>query len=323
MASFEITNGDFVEFLNDALANCANARGQYLYHDTDDHRVYINPGGVDGQVGTDGSGTLVFDGTAGGAIAYDQSESRYASVDGLEDHPVVGVSWYGAVKFCNWLTVAGGLGSGQRAYTEGNDPGDWHPVVIDATSWGVRDLNEDERLDLVEDYAGYRLPMDHASAGASRYNEWYKAAAWTGTSNAVYGFGRNTLTGADANYSNSGDPLDNGTTPVGYFDGSTHEGFVTAATSNGFHDLTGNVREWMQDFGAGPSDRAVRGGSWGDSASAFALRADGRETRPPGQVDAFTGFRVVQAKLDHIATLTFSDITTGDTFTRQTRLLVW
>ena len=39
---FEIRNEDFVTFLNDALANFENERGQFIYVDTDTGDVYVN-----------------------------------------------------------------------------------------------------------------------------------------------------------------------------------------------------------------------------------------------------------------------------------------
>jgi len=322
MGTFEVTNADYQAFLNNALTNLTNARGQYLYHDVDDSRVYVNASGANGQVGTQGSGTLVFDGNVAGAIRYDSATTQYVLADDRGSHPVLGVSWYGAVKYCNWLTIQSGLPIDQRAYIEGTVAANWRPAVVDSTTWAARDLTNDERQSLVDNYAGYRLPMDDGSAQASAYNEWYKAAAWDGSANGVYGFARSSLSPADANYQNSGDPFDNGTTPTGYYNGSTHDAFATESSSNGFFDLTGNAREWMQDHGTAPGNRVVRGGCWNDTSASTALRADVRQVQFAEQVDPFTGFRVVQGRLDYIAEITIDDITTGDTFAHAARLLV-
>ena len=322
MGAYEVTNADYLAFLNSALTNLTDARGQYLYHDIDDSRVYVNASGANGQVGTQGSGTLIFDGNVAGAIRYDSGVGGYVLTDDRGDHPVVGVSWYGAVKYCNWLTIQSGLPSDQRAYVEATVAAHWRPAVVDPTTWAARDLTDAERQSLVDQYAGYRLPMDEGSAHASAFNEWYKAAAWDGGTNSVYGFGRSSLTPADANYSSSGDPFDNGTTPAGYYDGSTHDTFVTEGPGNGFFDLTGNVREWMQDHGTAPGNRAVRGGCWNDTSASTALRADVRQIQFAEQVDPFTGFRVVQGRLDFIAEITIDDITTGDTFAYPVRFLI-
>ncbi len=322
MGVSEVTNADYLAFLNSALTNLTNARGQYLYHDIDDSRVYVNAYGANGQVGTEGSGTLVFDGNVSGAIQYDPHVGQYVLIDNRADHPVVGVSWYGAVKYCNWLTIQSGLPADQRAYVEGSVASNWRPVVTDSAAWATQDLTDPQRQSLVDNFAGYRLPMDQGAAQAAAFNEWYKAAAWDGSANHAYGFGRSSLTSADANYRGSGDPFDDGTTPVGYYDGATHGAFVTESSSNGFFDLTGNVREWMQDHGTSAGNRAVRGGCWNDVPGSAALRTDQRQTQLPGQVDPFTGFRVVQGRLDYTGEVTINDITTGDTFQHAARLLV-
>ena len=55
--------------------------------------------------------------------------------------------------------------------------------------------------------------MDDEADEASPLNEWYKAAAWINAEqrNALYGFGRDALTQADANFLDSNDPAEPGT----------------------------------------------------------------------------------------------------------------
>ncbi|MBN1510580.1 MAG: SUMF1/EgtB/PvdO family nonheme iron enzyme, partial [Phycisphaerae bacterium] len=228
---YEVSNAEFAAFLNDALSHLTDERGHYLYFDIDSGDVYLHTA-QNGTTGTAGAGTLVFKASDGGRISY--AGSAYSVSAGYENHPVVGVSWFGALKYCNWLTLDQGLATGHRAYSEGGSPADWHPVTITTANWQSRDLNASERLQLATTVHGFRLPMDHAAATAALYNEWYKAAAWTGSTNATYGFGRNTLTGADANYQSSGDPFDNGTTPAGFYDGVNRltDQTLTQDTSN-------------------------------------------------------------------------------------------
>ena len=119
-----------------------------------------------------------------------------------------------------------------------------------------------------------------------------------GGANKLYGFGRNTITGADANYRNSGDPFDNGTTPVGYFDGSDHGGeFATNASENGFAllDMTGNVSEWIQgNFNTTlPEFRTLRGGSFNQVVSLMDVRT--RRAKLATTTSTRVGFRVVRA----------------------------
>jgi hypothetical protein len=148
---------------------------------------------------------------------------------------------------------------------------------------------------------------------ADAFNEWYKAAAWNPSSarNAAFGFGRETLTAADANFRCSGDPFESaeqcgsgGTTSVGFYDGTLKPhlpaGFATNGNENSFSlaDMSGNAHQWMQDRYAPSTSidrRALRGGSWNDPASAGTLRTSRRTLwAPPGTVSAEIGFRVVR-----------------------------
>lgn len=92
--------------------------------------------------------------------------------------------------------------------------------------------------------------------------EWEKAAR--GNTGSNYPWGDN-IDGSRANYHNSGDPFDNGTTPVGFYDGNVQNGFATNDNSStyGAYDMAGNVVEWTASHPVDyPQDRIVRGGQW-------------------------------------------------------------
>ncbi len=306
MAKYHTTNAEFAAFLNDAMQNLDNERGQFMFFDTNAGGVHVNSA-MTGEIGGDAAAraTKLFSPSLTRQIVF--ASDVYAVVTSpidYSDHPVAGVSWYGAVKYCNWLTIDQGLSPADRCYSEASDAdlAGWRPVIISVQDWTARDLSDAEREELVQHFRGFRLPMDDGVNNSSastdspdRYNEWYKAASWNSVllppQHTTFGFGRETLTGADANYLNSGDPFDNGTTPVGHFDAANGNAF-------GLADMTGNVYQWLQDrFSTHPGNlayRAIRGGSWNDPPTAVSLRSFTRTFTRPERLDGQIGFRVVR-----------------------------
>lgn len=147
------------------------------------------------------------------------SDGRVEPVPGYERHPLVGITWIGAVQLANFLSFVEGL---PPAYTP------------DGTL--VR------RAD-----AGYRLPTEAEWEYASR-GTTQRTLPWDGT-----------LSGRVANYYRSFDPFEDvnepftraggPTNPVGFFDGSIRDGFQTASDASpfGVRDMVGNVWEWVHD----------------------------------------------------------------------------
>ena len=150
-----------------------------------------------------------------------------------------------------------------------------HPVV--AVTWfGSNAFAE---------YYGWKLPTEE---------EWEKAAR--GNTGYNYPWG-DAIDGSRANYLNSGDPYDNGTTPVGYYNGSNQNGFQTTDSPSpyGAYDMAGNVWEWTNSFygGSYPSDRVLRGGWWRNGTNGF--QSWHRYQRQPAIGDSNYGFRVSRA----------------------------
>jgi len=320
MSKYEITNQDYIYFLNDLRQKSKNV--------TIPNVAFDNLGNVRLAMPQEEkwrNSAMVFSMTVFEKqtdIVYENG--HYKTTIGREKHPVQGVSWFGANMFCHWLTIKVGMSRKELCYSEGPFAEDWHPVHICFRQW-KHGFTQQFRKQWIHDFRGFRLPMDDCSSRASAYNEYYKAAAWNGRKNTLYGFGRDTIDEEDANYGGSGDPFENHryfpnfSTPVGYYDGTLHDGcFQTRKNENhyGIFDLSGNAGEIVEDFhhtGAllwrllsvnSVEYRAVRGGSWGGApinvfrSNQSMLRTDQRivrihiyDTRPG------IGFRIVRCPL--------------------------
>ncbi len=131
------------------------------------------------------------------------------------------------------------------------------------------------------DFYGWRLPLKH---------EWEKAAR--GTSGQSYPHGNFDPTPEYCNYHHSKDPFDkfNGLTPVGFYNGETHNGFktVNAQSPYGCYDMAGNVGEWTGDLVIGSHQRYIYGGSMMEYA--FEMRSFTENSGVMGHLDDETGY---------------------------------
>jgi len=204
--------------------------------------------------------------------------STFTVTSGKEDHPMVEVSWYGAVAHANWRSAQEGL---QPSYDLETWECDW-----DAT--------------------GYRLPTEaewEYAARGGEHDPYYK-----------YPWG-NDIVGSMANYWASGDPYEEGpypwTTPVGYYDGNQTPPGEDMANGYGLYDVTGNVWERCHDWydadyydsspydnPRGPSSgtfRVLRGGSWRNGLlPPILLRCAFRKYYYPDARDYYYGFRLAR-----------------------------
>lgn len=86
-------------------------------------------------------------------------------------------------------------------------------------------------------FYGFNLPTEA---------EWEKAAR--GNQKYWFPWG-NEIDSSYANYYNSNDPFEPGTTPVGFYNGRINNGFKTsnAISVYGCYDMAGNAWEWLDD----------------------------------------------------------------------------
>ncbi|MBI9021191.1 MAG: SUMF1/EgtB/PvdO family nonheme iron enzyme [Verrucomicrobia bacterium] len=195
----------------------------------------------------------------GAAVAADPNVGTYGS-DGANT-PVFYVSWYEAVKYCNWLTSGNAyLG----AYTHGG-----------GTFAGI------DRAGAISTYGTvYVLPTE---------DEWYKAAYWRDDPVdqwSLYANGTDTTptwgTTSGWNYYNGEDYAYGGDAwGVGY----------GVQEQNGTYDMMGNVSEWTESV-YDASRRVLRGGSFADSSLGVSSLTQGRGN-PSDELYRNVGVRVV------------------------------
>ncbi|MCP4590171.1 MAG: formylglycine-generating enzyme family protein, partial [bacterium] len=203
------------------------------------------------------------------------SESRDSL--SMRDHPVVEISWFGAVLYCNWLSEITGL-----------------TPVYETVTWTANFAND-----------GYHLPTEA---------QWECAAAHDVAAPTQdhwrYGQSSDSISSTDANY-NGNNPLSLTaypyTSPVGYYDGAN--GTTDSPSPVGAYDMSGNVWEWCHDwygesyYGVSPGTdpegpppdlfRVARGGGW--YFGGYFCRSAARVYHAPSSDYSLTiGFRVAQ-----------------------------
>lgn len=209
------------------------------------------------------------------------------------DHPVQKVNWYHSIAFCNKLSLAEGLEVVYSVTVSGSEV-DWENLdfedipTTDNSDWNGADCDWEAN--------GYRLPteMEWMWAAMGAEDDYEKAFSGDDGSNSIGDY-----------------------TVYGYHDDPKDDGQTTTMRSNsvgsknvnelGLADMSGNVWEWCWDWkdsyptgevidyqgAASDTQRAVRGGSWYDSASDCTV--SNRSSCFPKQQRHYYGFRVVRS----------------------------
>ncbi|MBN2278940.1 MAG: SUMF1/EgtB/PvdO family nonheme iron enzyme [Candidatus Marinimicrobia bacterium] len=208
--------------------------------------------------------------------------------------------------FLNDMNATGKL-SITSTSVKGNYAGDEHNpqdsyLFYDLGDEDARIKFSDGKFTVLTDYKNHpvtEVTWMGANAFAEYYHcslptefEWEKAAR--GNTSNKYPWG-NDFDSHYCNYHNSGDPFDEGTTPVGFYDGSNRSGYETKNNRSyyGAYDMAGNVWEWTADWNLSSTDkRNVRGGSWYNSES-FVETYDSFPNNPTLSY-GYVGFRLVK-----------------------------
>lgn len=260
ISKHEVTNDQYVEFLNAVAANDPYA----LYNAA----MGSNTVGGITRSGSPGSYTYSVKTTAAGQ-GPGGTDYAYAN------KPVVYVSWFDTIRFANWLT-SGTTESGAYMIT-GGGPNAGSVTIPDHSTFAAGSET-------------FFLPSE---------DEWYKAAYYGSSVSTFYswptGFPgtdpNNNLpsadTGKSANYETATGDSSYPLTDVG--------AYSLSASDYGTFDQGGNVWEWNEEEYVNPfaTSRGLRGGAW--SSGQFHLEV----TSPIDESDAIEtndyGFRIASS----------------------------
>ncbi len=166
-------------------------------------------------------------------------------------------------------------------------------LAFDGTAFRVKPPYENHPMVMVT-WFGAKAYCDSYGWALPTEAEWEKAAR--GTDGRAYPWGGN-IARNNANYYSSRDLFEKNnpglgdTTPVGFFNGRTYQGYTTINSPSPFgaYDMAGNVWQWTADIYEGVHYRYMRGGSKGTYE--YNLRTFSRNNAAPTYASPEVGFR--------------------------------
>ncbi len=276
IGKFEITAGQYVEFLN-AVAK-ADPYGVY-------QSVMANPYDYGHYWGSHVFQT----GTSGSYV--------YTVADDYANRPMGGVNWANAARFCNWL------GNGQPIAAEGTLTTETGSYTLNGATTNAQFVNI-----VREDDAEYVIPTLNEWYKAAYYDPEKPGGAgywdYATRSDTIPGNNTNDTTGNNANYDING-------TEAGYCIGDpyyrTPPGtFANSESPWGTFDQDGNVREWCEEWNStAPESRRWVGGSYIGDEDPARMKS---ESFFSSNVATFSGY-ALGMRIAYLGSLTPVDVT--------------
>jgi hypothetical protein len=277
IAKYEVTNTEYVEFLNGVDPTGTNRLA--LYH---------------ANMSSDARGGITFNsGAANG--------SKYQFKAGRERNPVVFVSWYDAIRFTNWLHNGQGSGNTENgAYTLlGNSPTPSNAASVTrnpGAKWWLPSFDELSKATYHKNDGVTANYWDYPFASNSIPNSDQPPGSDAPIPANTANFNRNDSL---ANEYNDGYAVTGSTSLSGMQNYLTNVGaYALSQSPYGTFDQGGNVWEWS-DAGSGFS-AGTFGGSWNSGPEALRATSDVPFLRSSNQLSN-VGFRVAAMPEPNVA----------------------